>query len=182
MSLLTSLFISISLVIFGANISLAQDGAYQEQSLEAYGGAKFKAPSWRSVRKDKAVVVLERGPDFSDPKAPTPLNVLVVSIEDGPSATPVAWEKIRDNIVAAASRNGRALTLEAGEIATDVTGFEARWFSGEFTGSNGKKVGMALLALVKAKRLVTVGLVSERVGAPEKGIVGEVARSVRLGP
>jgi hypothetical protein len=154
----------------------------RELSLEAAGGVKFKAPNWRNVRKDNAVVVLERGPDFSDPKRPTPLNVLVVSIEEGPSASPVSWEKIRDNIVAASSRNGRALTLESGENASDLQGFEARWFSGEFTGSNGKKVGMALLALVKDKRLVTVGLVSEQVGDSEKGIVSEVARSVRLGP
>jgi hypothetical protein len=160
-------------------IGRAEPAPAQELTLDAHGGASMQVPAWRSVRKDAAVAVLEQSADLSDPAAPKPFYVLVLSLEEGPTAA-ADWDKIREQMVASASRNGRALTLTLGAPVTDIPGFEARRLAGEFTGSNGRKVAMDILALAGGKRLVTVGLIAEVITDVERTLLGDIAKTVRI--
>lgn len=152
----------------------------QELKLTALGGAALKVPAWKEVRKDEAVTVLEQLPDPAQQK---PFYVLMAAIEEGPAdAAAVAWDKVRDNIVEAASKNGRKLELKVGDAFTGTAGFTARWLAGEFVGANGKKVALALVALVREKRLVTIGVISEEATPAAKTLAEDIAKSARLGP
>ena len=152
----------------------------QELKLTALGGAVLKVPAWKEVRKDEAVTVLEQLPDPAQQK---PFYVLMAAIEEGPAdPAAVAWEKVRDNIVEAASKNGRKLELKVGDAFEGAAGFTARWLAGEFVGANGKKVALALVALVREKRLVTIGVISEEATPAAKTLAEDIAKSARLGP
>lgn len=152
----------------------------QELRLTALGGAALKVPAWKEVRKDDAVSVREQLPDPAQQK---PFYVVMAAIEEGPAdAAAVAWDKVRDNIVEAASKNGRKLELKVGDAFAGAAGFTARWLAGEFVGANGKKVALALIALVRDKRLVTIGVISEEATPAAKTLAEDIAKTARLGP
>ena len=152
----------------------------QELRLTALGGAALKVPAWKEVRKDEAVSVLEQLPDPAQQK---PFYVLMAAIEEGPAdAAAIVWDKVRDNIVEAASKNGRKLELKVGDAFEGAAGFTARWLAGEFVGANGKKVALALVALVREKRLVTIGVISEEATPAAKTLAQDIAKTARLGP
>lgn len=152
----------------------------QRLVLEALGGATIDVPTWKEVRRDAAVAVFEQLPE---PAADKPYLVLMCALEEGPPAgAAVAWDEVRDNIVKAASKNGRTLALEVKEPFTGAAGFEGRRLVGEFTSTSpDKKVAIELVALVKEGKLLTVGLVAEALGAKTGELVAAVAGSARLG-
>lgn len=164
-------------------VSFAQPAAdeSQELELEALGGVTLQVPSWREVRRDAAVAVLEQLPE---PGADKPYYVLMCAFEEGPPKdAPIAWDKVRDNIVQAASKNGRTLKLELKEPYTGASGFEARRLVGEFiSASPNRTVAIELLALVKDAKLLTVGLVAEELTPEASKLVAEVAKSAKLAP
>lgn len=149
--------------------------------LTAHGGATLQVPSWKEIRKDGAIAVLEQLPE---PAAQKPYYVLMCAMEEGPPAgAPVPWDKVRDNIVQAASKNGRKLTLEVGEPFAGAAAFEGRRLIGALeSGTPGKKVALELIALVKEGKLLTVGLIAENVGPSEAELLAGVAKTARLGP
>ncbi|MCA9516525.1 MAG: hypothetical protein KC635_16405 [Myxococcales bacterium] len=129
-------------------------------TLTAEGGATVRTPDWTSVRQDEALAILEQLPD---PAQKRPFYVLVVTIEAlaTPEGRPVPWEKIRDNIVAAAVKKGRTMTLEVGEAFGAADGFEGRAMSGRAkTGEDGE-VRIDVVALAGGGRLVTVSVVTD---------------------
>jgi len=150
----------------------------QEVRLTALGGVVVKAPAWKLARNDAAVAVLEQAPDPAQKK---PFHVLMLAVEAGPGATPVPWDKIKDNIVTAATKSGRSLSLELGEPWTGAPGFEARYLSGSFRGAAGERVALELLVLVKGDHLVTVSLVSEALAPETRALLDAVAATVALG-
>ena len=151
----------------------------QAVRVTAQGGATLKAPAWKSVRSDEAVAVLEQAPD---PTQKRPFYVLMVAIEEGPSAgVAVPWDKIKENVVTAATRTGRSLSLELGDVWAGAPGFEGRYMSGSFRGSDEQQVGLELLALVKDGKLLTVSLVSQEVTADTRALLQAVAATAALG-
>lgn len=168
-----------------------------EVRLDALGGAALKVPAaWKEVRKDDKLIVREQSPD---PATKAPFYVLLASIEEGPpvgapdSAAPgVPWLKVRDNIVEAAQKGGRKVRLDVGDAFKGPAGFEGRRLQGELEGAPAagapagtppRKVAIALVALVKDGKLLTIGLVSEPGSADAaRDLVGTLAQSARLGP
>jgi hypothetical protein len=169
------------LCALAAPASRAQEPTTQELRLPALGGAVLQVPAWKEVRKDQAVAVYEQLPE---PAAQKPYYVLLCSLEEGPAKdAPVPWDKVRDNIVQAASKNGRKLTLEVKDPFVGAADFQGRRLVGEFqSDAPGKKVGLELVALVKDGKLLTVGLVAEALGPATAELVQGVAKSARLGP
>lgn len=160
--------------------ALAQEAPKKTIELKAHGGATLTAPAYSELRKDDAVVVLEQLPDPAQKKT---FRVLVLSVEPAPfEGTATPWDKVKDNIVSATQKSGRILTLDAGAAFThELPGFSGRRFKGTLAATNGGRVvGIELVALVKDKRLVTVGLIAEQVADPDRAILDEVARSTRL--
>lgn len=150
-----------------------------ELTLTAHGGVSAKAPAWKVVRDDAAVAVLEQLPDPAQREA---FHVLMLAVEDGiPEDDVVPWETIRDNIVDAASEDARALTLELGDAFGGAAGFEGRVMSGTFRGAAEQQVGLEVVALVRAGRLVTVSLVSDAVSSETRELVEAVAATVAAG-
>lgn len=148
--------------------------------LKAHGGATLTVPPYQELRKDDAVVVLEQLPDAAQKKT---FRVLVLSIEAAPSGRPedLPWDKVRDNILAAARKSGRSLTLEAGVPYAAAPGFTGRRFTGALAAnSGGRAVSVELIALVKDTRLVTIGVLAEQIADPDRAVLEEVARSTRL--
>ena len=167
-------------VSWSAHAQPAAPALDQDLKLTALGGAALKVPALKEVRKDEAVSVLEQLPDPAQQK---PFYVVMAAIEEGPNdAAAVAWDKVRDNIVEAASKSGRKLELKVGDAFAGAAGFTARWLAGEFVGANGKKVALSLVALVKDKRLVTIGIISEEATPAAKTLAEEIAKTARLGP
>lgn len=152
-----------------------------ELHLTAHGGATVQVPSWKEIRKDAAIAVLEQLPD---PAAQKPYYVLMCAMEEGPPAgAPIPWGEVRDNIVRAASKNGRKLTLEVGEPFAGAAAFEGRRLLGSLeSGTPGKKVALELIALVRDGKLLTIGLIAEQLGAAENELLIGVAKTARLGP
>jgi len=176
---LARLLVSIlALTLLGAP-ALAQDNPTKTIELKAHGGATLTAPAYSELRKDDAVVVLEQLPDPAQKKT---FRVLVLSVEPAPFEGEVTpWDKVKDNIVSATQRSGRVLTLDAGTPFVELAGYAGRRFKGTLAATNGGKVvALELVALVKARRLVTVGLIAEQVGDSDRAILDEVARSTRL--
>jgi len=155
--------------------------ATTELRLTAHGGVTVQVPGWKEIRKDGAIAVLEQLPE---PAADKPYYVLMCAVEEGPPAgAPIPWEKVRDNVVQAASKNGRKLTLEVGEPFTAAAAFEGRRLLGALeSGTPGKKVALELIALVKDGKLLTVGLIAETLGPTENELLVGVAKTARLGP
>lgn len=163
-----------------------------ELKLSAQGGATLQVPaSWKETRAEPGLIVREQA---AEPAAQKPFLVALVAIEEGPpvAAAGVPWTKVRDNIQQAASKNGRIVTLTLDEGAiTDVPGFEARRMHGELTspppagapaGTAPRKVNIELVALVKDKKLVTVGVVSEVPAADTaRAAALTIAKTARLG-
>ncbi len=158
--------------------ALAQPGPDVDQHarLTALGGVTFDRPDWKAVREDPAVAVFEQA---ADPAAKQAFHVLLVAVEEGPPDAP-DWNKIRDNIVEAASENERKLTLEVGD-AYLVEGFEARLMTGTFESAAGQSVTLELVGLVGAGKLVTVSLISDEATEVSAGVLSAVARTVKLG-
>ncbi len=152
----------------------------QALRFEVLGGASLDVPNWKQVRREGGIAVYEQLPDATTQK---PFYVLMCSLEEGPpTGAPIAWDKVRDNIVQAASKNGRNLTLDLKDPYTGVAGFEARRLTGEFKSSTPeKKVAIELLALVKDGKLLTIGIVAETLGPATSELVQNVAKSVRFG-
>jgi len=148
---------------------------------EALGGASLQVPAWKEIRREGAVAVYEQLPD---PAAQRPYYVLMCALEEGPpKGGPIAWDKVRDNIMTAASKNGRSLTLEVKEPYTGAAGFESRRLVGEFKSATPeKKVAIELIALVKDGKLLTIGLVAEALGPATSELLQGIARSAQLGP
>lgn len=157
------------------------NAATTELRLTAHGGVSVQVPSWKEIRKDGAIAVLEQLPE---PAADKPYYVLMCAVEEGPPAgAPIPWDKVRDNVVQAASKNGRKLTLEVGEPFTGAAAFEGRRLLGALdSGTPGKKVALELIALVKNGKLLTVGLIAETLGPAENDLLVGVAKTARLGP
>lgn len=165
--------------------------------LDAQGGATVQVPAtWKEVKKTANLAVREQAPDLA---AKAPFYVMLASIEEGPpmsapdgGAAAVPWLKVRDNIVEAASKNGRKVRLDVGDAWTGLAGFEARRFHGELegpaaagapAGTAPRKVAITLIALVKDQKLLTIGLVSEPTSAEAaRELVATIAQSARLGP
>jgi hypothetical protein len=179
-----------------AGPAVAQPASPEPQSdvvLEALGGATLKAPAkWKDVKKEPALVVREQAPPPADK---TPVLVLLAALEDGPTTAPgadIPWTKVRDNIVAAAKRDGRTVSLVVGDEVKDVAGFEGRRLQGELEaapaagsppGTAARKVVIQLVALVKNQRLLTIGLLAEPASellAREQVLA--IAKTARLGP
>jgi len=185
-NLQSALSFGLSVVAFGllvfAGQALAQpasDGP-KKLTLTTHGGAVMMAPAYREVRKDAGVVVLEQLPE---PALQKTFQVLVCAIEDGPvgPVEGIAWDKVRDNVVTAAGKSGRTLTLAVGDAFGETEGFVGRRLVGELAAPNGRKVALELVALVKDEKLVTVGLLAEQVGTAERAVLDGVAKTVRLG-
>ena len=166
------------LVAAGASAQPAPPALEQEVRLATLGGLVVKAPAWKVSRRDDAVAVLEQAPD---PAHKRPFHVLMVALEAGPAPGPIPWEKIRDNVVTAATKSGRSLSLELGDAWPGAPGFEARYLSGSFRGAGDERVALELLALVKDGRLVTVSLVSEAQTPDTRSLLDAVAATVALG-
>ncbi|PIE17388.1 MAG: hypothetical protein CSA66_05925 [Proteobacteria bacterium] len=158
--------------------ALAQPGPVveTEASLEALGGVRFLRPDWKPVREDAAVAVYERA---AEPATKRPFYVLLVAVEEGPAGE-VDWSRVRDNIVEAATKNQRKLTLEVGQSYV-AQGFDAKLMTGTFEGDGGQKVTLELVGLVADGRLVTVSLISDEATEESAGILAAVARTVALG-
>lgn len=174
------LLVSFIMAFLFAATAFAQDTPKKTIELKAHGGATLTAPAYAELRKDDAVVVLEQLPDPAQKKT---FRVLVLSVEPAPfegAATP--WDKVKDNIVTATQRSGRVLTLDTGAaLVPEVAGFAGRHFKGTLAATNGGRVvAIELIALVKDKRLVTVGLIAEQVQDADRAVLDEVARSTRL--
>ena len=167
---------TLMMVVVGGS-ALAQETRTVE--LKAHGGVSLTAPAYQELRRDDAVVVLEQ---LADPVQKKTFRVLVLSIEAAPARIEDdTWGKVRDNIVAAAQKSGRTLTLDAGAAYTDAAGFLGRRFVGGLSAnSGGRAVSVELIALVKDGRLVTIGVIAERVDDPDRAVLDEVARSARL--
>ncbi|MCC6621814.1 MAG: hypothetical protein IT385_11200 [Deltaproteobacteria bacterium] len=166
-------------------------------ALQALGGATVKVPAtWKEIKTEAALAVREQAPD---PAAQAPFFVLLCAIEEGPPvgaadgpAPGVPWLKVRDNIVEAASRGDRKLTLAVGDPFKDAVGFEGRRLRGELetsppagapAGGAPKKLVIELVALVKNERLLTIGLLAEpSAAAAARDAVATIAGSARLGP
>lgn len=177
----SALLIALAVVVAVAPGAGAQPAATTRTvALAAHGGASLTAPDYREVRKDDAVAVLEQLPDAANQKA---FRVLVCAIEEGPTGNPEAipWDKVKDNVVKAAKKSGRDLTLSVGEAFSGAEGFVGRRLVGELAAANGRKVGVEVVALVKDAKLVTVGLLADAIGDPERAVLDAVARSARLG-
>lgn len=171
-------------VLHGTTSALAQPAtpdARQPLKLEALGGAVIDIPAWRAVRHESGVAIYEQLPD---PATQRPYYVLVCTIEEGPpKGQPIAWDKVRDNIVQSASKNQRALTLEVKDAFTGAATFEGRRFLGELKASSpDKKVQVELVALAKDGKLVTIGIVSDKLDGATAELLAGIARSARLGP
>lgn len=177
---LPSFLMSMVVTALFSATALAQDTPKKTIELKAHGGATLTAPAYTELRKDDAVVVLEQLPDPAQKKT---FRVLVLSVEPAPfEGTAAPWDKVRDNIVNATQKSGRVLTLDAGApLEPELAGFAGRRFKGTLAATNGGRVvSIELVALVKDKRLVTVGLIAEQVADPDRAILDEVARSTRL--
>lgn len=159
----------------------APPGDRQPLKLEALGGAVIDIPTWREVRRESGVAIYEQLPD---PATQKPYYVLVCTIEEGPpKGQPIAWDKVRDNIVQAASKNQRALTLEVKDAFTGAGTFEGRRLVGELKSATpDKKVQVELVALAKDGKLVTIGLVADKLDAATTELVANIAKTARLGP
>ncbi|TNF30806.1 MAG: hypothetical protein EP329_13340 [Deltaproteobacteria bacterium] len=160
------LALTTALLLLLTAAAYAQPGPPQldkEYGVSALGGAKIKAPAWNAVRTDEAVLVLEQAPD---PAQKRPFYVLMLAIEEGPPAgAEVPWDKIKDNIIKAATDEGRSLSLTLGDPWKGAAGFDGLYMSGSFKGSDEQQqqVGLELIALVKDGKLLTVSLVSDAV-------------------
>lgn len=146
-------------------------------ALTAAGGASVRTPDWTSVRQDAALAILEQLPD---PAQKRPFYVLVVTVEPMATASgePVPWEKIRDNIVAAAVKKGRPMSLELGPAFTAAEGFAGRVMSGRAQTAASAEVRVDVVALVKEGRLVTVSVVTDAEfggGAAMAAMIGATA-------
>lgn len=159
----------------------AQPAPTVDLRLTAHGGALVQVPAWKEIRKDGAIAVLEQLPE---PAAQKPFYVLMCALEEGPQkGAPIPWDKVRDNIVQAASKNGRKLALEVGEPFTGAATFEGRRLVGSLESATpGKKVAIELIALVRDGKLMTIGLIAETMGPAENDLVVGVAKTARLGP
>jgi len=179
---LEALLGSLAILCATFGVALAQPSApTQALRFEALGGATLQVPSWKEIRREGAVAVYEQLPESG---AQRPYYVLMCALEEGPpKGAPVAWDKVRENIMQAASKNGRTLTLEVKEPYTGAAGFESRRLIGEFKSATPeKKVAIELIALVKDGKLLTIGLVAEALGPATAELTQAVARSARLGP
>ncbi|HRE90126.1 MAG TPA: hypothetical protein PK095_13415, partial [Myxococcota bacterium] len=168
---LARLLVPIVVTALFAAPTFAQETPKKTIELRAHGGATLTAPAYTELRKDDAVVVLEQLPDPAQKKT---FRVLVLSVEPAPFEGAAApWDKVKDNIVSATQKSGRVLTLDAGAPFTpELAGFAGRRFKGSLAATNGgRAVAIELVALVKDKRLVTVGLIAEQVGDPDRAIL-----------
>jgi hypothetical protein len=173
------LFLCLPLLWSGSAFAQQPDETKKDLELEALGGISLEVPGWKEVRRDSAVAVFEQAPE---PAANKPYYVLMCAFEEGPPAdAPIAWDKVRDNIVQAASKNGRKLTLELKEPYTGAGSFEGRRFIGEFTSATpNRMVAIELLALVKDAKLLTIGLIAEALGPETNKLVQGVAKTAKL--
>jgi hypothetical protein len=103
------------------------------------------------------------------------------ALEDGPTAKVIPWDKVRQNIVDAASKSGRTLELSPKEAFTGAAGFEGQRFQGTFKSGTGKQVALEIVALVKDGKLLTVGLIAESLTPAATELLDKVAKSARLG-
>jgi hypothetical protein len=167
-------------VLSGLALAQPTPETSKKLTLTTHGGAVMTAPSYREVRKDAGVVVLEQLPDPAQQKT---FQVLVCAIEEGPvgPVEGIPWDKVRDNVVSSAGKSGRTLTLTVGEAFGEAEGFAGRRLVGELAAPNGRKVALELVALVKDEKLVTIGLLAEQIGASERAVLDGVAKTVRLG-
>lgn len=168
----------LSLVVLAGAPPAAAQPTEGEAKLTALGGATLTVPTWKEVRKDAAVLVLEQLPD---PAAQRPYQVLMCALEEGPTAKVVPWDKVRQNIVEAASKSGRALELAPKEAFAGAAGFEGQRFQGTFKSGNGKQVALEIVALVKDGKLLTVGVIAESLSPAATELIDKVAKSARLG-
>lgn len=174
-----ALLVVVLVVLFGAG-AMAQPAPTRTVSLKAHGGATLTAPGYGEVRRDDGVVVLEQLPDPAQGKT---FRVLMVSIEPGPTAAAEAlpWDKVRDNIVGAAKKSGRELTLTVGAAFGDAAGFVGRRMAGSLAApGSAKPVAVELLALVGSSRMVTVGVIAEEIAAADRAVLDEVAKSLKV--
>ena len=174
--------VMVTLLILTFGVAFAQPSApTQLLRFDALGGASLEVPSWKEIRHEGAVAVYEQLPE---PTAQKPYYVLMCALEEGPpKGQPVAWDKVRDNIMQAASKNGRTLTLEVKDAYIGAAGFESRRLVGEFKSATPeKKVAIELIALVKDGKLLTIGLVAEALGPATSELLQGIARSAQLGP
>ncbi len=144
-----------------------------EVALTGHGGVTFKVPAWKETRKEAELAVFEQ-------VTAAEVSLLVVSIEKGPGqGEAVDWELVRKNIVEAAGETGGKLALTVGEAFEGAPGFQGRRMSGQLeTGE--AKLGVALVALVRDGRFVSVSVLTlpeDRDGAE---LAGDVGATVKL--
>lgn len=168
----------LTLAVLAAAHPAAAQPTEGEARLTALGGATLTVPTWKEVRKDAAVLVLEQLPDPATQKT---YQVLMCAFEEGPTAKVVPWDKVRQNIVDAASKGGRALELAPKEPFTGAPGFEGQRFQGTFKSGAGKQVALEIVALVKDGKLLTVGVIAESLAPAVTELIDKVAKSARLG-
>lgn len=148
-----------ALLLIGALVVVSVAGAQvpgkttadKALSLEAEGGVTAKVPDWKQTRSGKSVAVLEhvatKGGGFA---------LLVLAIEAGPTGEgEVDWNRIRDNIVAAAGKGGSELTLSVGDDVSDAAGFSGKRLQGRLKAKK-HEMAVEMVALVGSGKLVTI--------------------------
>ncbi len=142
--------------------------------LDGHGGCTFKVPDWTvsGPKKDNLAVL-----KTNKVKGSEGYFILMLTVEHVPAGT-VDWNKVRQNVQAAAKKGGAELLLTLGAVWTKTPGFTGRQMLGVLT-TKGKRMVVQLISMAQAGRLVTVTLLTAKETKVSQKLLQAIASAVK---